>query len=249
MRCVIAIIILMALSWPTLAKKPQPTTLSIGVISNHPSKHIKKTKPIAAYLQQNLEHFGYKNYEVIVKRNVNEMVEAVNQGKVDIISETLYGSSILYHKTEMEPALVRWKKRVARYNTYFITHKDNEINTIKDIKGKTLVFEDPGSTSGYYLPMMALERNSLSVNPMPSLDSDRLEGVVNSVFSSDFTRKHNEVNISTWVFHKKVDVGVISNVNWNDNEDVPDRIKGDLKVIHKTPEVPRAYLLIRASLP
>ncbi|MGF1681362.1 phosphate/phosphite/phosphonate ABC transporter substrate-binding protein [Photobacterium minamisatsumaniensis] len=237
------------LSWSVFSMGEDTRTLSIGVISNHPSKHIIKTKPLMGYLQKEMDVFGYQSYEIIVKTNIEDMIKSINRGEVDIVSETLYGASQIYQQTVMEPILLRWKKNVSRYNSYFITRKDSEINVIEDVIGRKIVFEDPGSTSGYYLPMVALKQHQLPVNHIQDLEEVGEPSMVNYVFSSDFTRRHNEVNISTWVYHRKVDVGVLSSVNWEDNEDVPIRIKEALKLIYKTPSVPRSYMLVRSTLP
>jgi phosphonate transport system substrate-binding protein len=58
----------------------------------------------------------------------------------------------------------------------------------------------------------------------------------------------SELNIATWVHKGLVDVGVMSNLDWENPRRVPTAFRRDFVVIGRTPEYPRAVELVRSDL-
>ena len=58
----------------------------------------------------------------------------------------------------------------------------------------------------------------------------------------------SELNISTWVHKRLVDVGVMSNLDWHNPERVPLAFRRDFVVIRETAEYPRAVEMVRSNL-
>jgi phosphonate transport system substrate-binding protein len=58
----------------------------------------------------------------------------------------------------------------------------------------------------------------------------------------------SERNIVTWVQKGLVDVGAVSNIDWENPQLVPPSFRPDLEVIGATPDYPRALELVRGSL-
>ncbi len=58
----------------------------------------------------------------------------------------------------------------------------------------------------------------------------------------------SELNIATWVHKRLVDVGVMSNLDWDNPRRVPTAFRRDLRVIGQTGDVPRALELVRSDL-
>jgi phosphonate transport system substrate-binding protein len=57
-----------------------------------------------------------------------------------------------------------------------------------------------------------------------------------------------ELNIATWVHKRLVDVGVMSNLDWQNPQRVPAAFRGDLQIIHETTAYPRALEMVRGDL-
>ncbi len=55
------------------------------------------------------------------------------------------------------------KKRKEFYYSMIITRKDSGLNTLQDLKGKSFVFNDPKSTSGFLFPMVALKKAGIKM--------------------------------------------------------------------------------------
>jgi phosphonate transport system substrate-binding protein len=58
----------------------------------------------------------------------------------------------------------------------------------------------------------------------------------------------SELNISTWVHKRLVDAGSMSDLDWSNPQRVPASYRRDLKVIHRSPEYPRALEMVRGDL-
>lgn len=55
------------------------------------------------------------------------------------------------------------KKRGESYYSMIITREDSGLNTLQDLKGKSFVFNDPKSTSGFLFPMVALKKAGIKI--------------------------------------------------------------------------------------
>ena len=53
----------------------------------------------------------------------------------------------------------------------------------------------------------------------------------------------SEVNIVAWVARNKVDVGVTSNIHWDDKSRAPPGLRKDLRIFHTTPEIIRSVMV------
>jgi phosphonate transport system substrate-binding protein len=131
-------------------------TLTIGRVSSNPGKHIKQIQPLADYVLSKIGDLGINKVEIIFARNNEEMINLIKTGKVDWISETVYSSLIFEEQAQTRIFLKRWKKNNAEYYSVFFTRKDSSINNLEQLAGKTLVLEDKGSTSGFFLPVTEL---------------------------------------------------------------------------------------------
>ena len=56
------------------------------------------------------------------------------------------------------------------------------------------------------------------------------------------------MNTSSWVHKRLVDVGALSNLDWENPRRVPDSFRRDLVVFARSPEFPRALELVRGNL-
>ena len=85
------------------------------------------------------------------------------------------------------------KKRRESYHSMIIAREDSGLNTLQDLKGKSLVLNDPKSTSGFLFPMVALRKAGIKME-----DFSRVKHV---------TRHANSLLA---VYNKHADAGAIS---------------------------------------
>ena len=210
---------------------------SLGVISDKPAGRIKDYGPVASYVAARLKGFGITGGKLVAAKNVDKMVEKIRKKEVDVVLESAFSTIEMKEKAGMMPKLLVWKKGEKEYRTLFFVRKDSPIQTLDDLKGKTIVFEDPASTSAYLLPKAELKRMGLAVLPMNQRGKP---SAVRSVFAGEET---NEV---FWVIKKKADAGVFSSDDW---KELSQKVKADLRIIHETKPVLRFVASFNPALP
>ena len=215
-------------------KLQQKNTISIGVVSDDPAKKIKLFQPTVDYLADRLSD-NQTNYtgKVVVAETMEKAEGLLNQQNLDIFLESPFSSVLVSKKTGSKIFLRRWKDGVAEYHSIFIVKKNSSIGTLNDINGKTIAFEDPGSTSGYFLPKAYLLQKGFN------LSQSSVQNNILFVFSG------SGENTPLWVIEGKVDAGAISNM---DLEKLPVSIREQLKVIDRTVDVPRHVVSHRSGL-
>lgn len=84
------------------------------------------------------------------------IIEALRTGKADMAYMGALAVAMGSERADVTPIVMKapnGDKAQAVYHSVFVTQKDNnEINSIKDFKGKTIAFVDPDSTSGNLVP-------------------------------------------------------------------------------------------------
>lgn len=84
------------------------------------------------------------------------IIEALRTGKADMAYMGALAVAMGAERAGVTPIVMKapnGDKAQAVYHSVFVTKKDNnEINSIKDFKGKTIAFVDPDSTSGNLVP-------------------------------------------------------------------------------------------------
>lgn len=219
-------------------------TLRVGRISNNPKKHYSRVKGFADYIVQHLRHLGYTKSEVVFARDFEQLATFLKQGKVDILSETAYSAAYLSKKHEAKILLREWRDGVKSYKSVLFSRKDASIKDITDLEGKVIAFEDPGSTSGYFLPTAEIKKAGLKLVQTKFPDQKLIlgPGQVGYVFSGQ------EINIALWVQEGIVDAGAVSDLEMADTDHFPEAVLPTFDVFHSSSPYPRALLLVRGSL-
>ena len=217
-------------------------TLVIGKVSNNPKKHYRYLKPIADYVANKMQDLGIKRAKVRMANNNHKMLMLLQSGQVDWVTETLFSALIFNEKANAQFLLRKWKKGVPDYYTVFFTRNDSGIKQLSDLKGKMIALEDRGSTTAFFLPIMALLQQNLNLLELTSLRESVPSGSVGYVFS------HQEINTSTWVHKGLVSVGAYNNLDWEKEDHNPSAFRKDMHIFYKTRPYPRAIELVRNNL-
>jgi phosphonate transport system substrate-binding protein len=227
----------------------QNKTFTVGVLSNKARKHIGFTSPLAKYVGQQLAPYGYVGGRVKVTNSIMELGQWLDNGEIDMVSETLFAALKLQQEHSADIRLHRWKKGQTDYQTVFFARKDSGIHSLEDLIGKTLVLEDRSSTSGFYMPLQTLLKQPLALSSQTSPSQGANPDDINIVVAGDVLRRADEISLSTWVAHGQADAGAFANTNWEDSGDMPPHIKPEMEIIYRTEFVPRSVILLRRDLP
>jgi phosphonate transport system substrate-binding protein len=214
----------------------------IGKVSDNPKKHYAYLKPMADYLAKNLSQFGYTEGKVLMAKNNKQMIRYLKNKKVDLVTETIFSSVIFKDKANTEFLLRKWKKGQRDYHSIIFVRKDSGINNISDFKGKTIAFEDAGSTSAFFVPAALLLSAGHSLENLDSVRDTPSSNNIGYVFSNE------EINTSTWVHKGLVSIGALNNHDWNKEDHLPKKFRQDFKIIISSQDFPRGVELVRAGL-
>lgn len=233
--------LVIALLWPlhhasVLADESEAVqasdTIVLGRVSNNPRKHYAALDALGNYLVQHSDDFV--RHETRLAKDNHEMIELLRAGKIDLVSETAF-SAIQYERlADAEILLRQWKGGQASYKTVFFARKDSDIQRLQDLAGHLIAFEDSGSTSGYFVPKATIANLGM---PLKFAEKPRGTTDVGYLFAD------SEVNVVAWVARDKVDVGVTSNLHWNDTSRAPLGLKRQLRIFHTTPDIIRSVMI------
>lgn len=211
----------------------------IGSINDNPKEEVQIFLPIAKYLGEELHKDGIEKGKVVITRSMENMAELLSAGKVDLYIDSPYPILNVSSLSGGVFFLRRWKGGLSGYHSVIFTHKDSTITTLEDLKGKMIAFEEPWSSSSYFLPKHSLMQHNISLveknNFKESVEGEKL----GYVFS------YSDKNTMFWTLNKQVDAGAMS------QEKMHRHAKGKMdsfRIIHKTFQIPRHVVLHRADL-
>ncbi len=129
---------------------------------------------------------------------------------------------------------IRGKEERSTYRTIFLAPFDSAIKTLSDLKGKSLVLSERGSTSGDIMPRHELAKFGLNTE-------------VPSNFRKVFYSGSQEASIAS-ILSGTSDVAAVSEINY-ESLMAKELITGnDLKIVHASPEIPGAPLVYSKKL-
>ena len=216
------------------------TPLTIGSINNEPVRETRRFAPVVRYLADQLAPQGITKGRVVIAATMQEMAKFLKEGQVDFYLDSPMPSMVVNHLAGSSMMVRRWKKGVAEYHSVLFVKKESPINTLSQLPGKKVGFEDPYSSSGHLLPRIAMVRAGLQLLELPSFRSTVPTGKVGFTFNSD------DENTMVRVLMGKLDVGAMSLINFKyfARGEV-----GKLRIIHETFSIPRHIVNVRSGLP
>ena len=197
-------------------------------------------------LAADLEELLGCEVEEILASDYNAIIEALRTGKADMAYMGPLALALGVDRADLEPIVMKAEdgdKEKAVYHSVLITNAANEdINSIADIKGKTMAFVDPDSTSGHLVPtaeiMKAFEDEELNTDILHT-NGEFFEAV-------SFSGSH-QAGLQA-IVNGDVDVAPISDqilaseiANGNAKEE-------DIKIIHESGSIPAEAMVVAASV-
>lgn len=136
----------------------QKADLTIVFIAyQNPEQLADDVEPVVAYLEGELDvtikHFVATNYGAVVEALRNKSADMGFMGPLQYV--------MAHHYAGAEPLLGEVYKGNATYTSRIFVRKDSGIKTLADLKGKSIAFTDPISSSGYLYPMELFKSEGL----------------------------------------------------------------------------------------
>lgn len=211
--------------------------LVFGRVYDDPVRAIRDRQEFVDYLAKKLQPAGITGGKILVVEKLSELALAVKSGKVDLFHDSVVPTVVLSRLSGSVPILRQWKSGEAEYDSVILVKKDSGINTLTDLKGKVLGFDEPHSTSAHVLPRMLLVDKKLPQIHLTS-GGEPKPNAVNYVFGSD----GSAINL---LITGRVDAAATSSREFNE---LRLEVRETLKAIGSTMSVPRQLVSVRKDL-
>lgn len=138
--------------------------------------------PIIDYVCKTL---GYEA-RVLITIDYNSLADCLKDGIIDIgwFSPLAYVNA--KNKASVLPLVTPVVNDAASYLGYIITNSDSNINSLKDVEGKSIAFVDPKSASGYAYPRIMLEKAGIDFSSLNKSFLGTHSNVIDAVISGDY---------------------------------------------------------------
>lgn len=219
------------------------STLVLGRISSDPKLHYAQLKAVLDYVVPRMADVGIRSGRVLMARDVQQMASYLRRGRVDWVTETAGTGAALVDRTGAEVLVATERDGVSLYRSVIFARRDSGIASLADLRGHSIAFQNPNSTSAFYAPVLAMLDAGLPLEILLSPSDRPRADSVGYVFAE------SEANISAWVHKRLVDAGAYSELDWGNLNRLPQSYRNDLQVIHQTAVYPRAVELVRHDLP
>ena len=219
-------------------EKSKRQTISLGIISEINRVEIADHfVDFARYIASNLDPASDLEGKVVIAPTPFQLVKLIQQKKVDFYMDSPYPTYLVNEVHGVAKLLLRrWKGGLAEYHSLIFTKKDGEITHLEDLRGKLLVFEDPESTSGHFLPRSFLKRRGFKF-----ADKSRFNPNA-SPTDIGYRFVYSQENLLDWVLSKKAAAGAFSD---DDFARLDARKRADIAILAQTEPVPRHFISVR----
>jgi len=172
-----------------------PQVLRVSAIPDEaPTELIKKFRPLGEYLQKQLG----MEVQFVPVTDYPGTVEGLAAGHLDLVWYGGFTFVQARRRTGNAVPLVQ-REEDARFHSRFITRAGSGITSLQDLRGKTVAFGSPSSTSGHLMPRYFLLQAGLD----PEKDFAKVA----------FSGAHDAT--AKWVESGKVNAGVLNESVWN----------------------------------
>ena len=193
-------------------------------------------------LAEDLSEFLGCEVEEIQVSDYNAIIEALRTGSADMAYMGSQALALGVERTELEPIVMKAEEgdpEKAIYHSVLIASSANEdINSIEDIKGKTMAFVDPDSTSGNLVPTAEI----IQAFPDEELNSDMLHTNGDFFEAVSYSGSH-QAGLQA-VIKGDVDVVPISDQILASEIANGNAAEGDVKVIHESGAIPAEAMVV-----
>lgn len=232
-----------AASQAAQAVEDPESVLVLGRISDDPRSHYEQLKPLLDYVVPRMAGVGIRSGRILMARDLRQMAAYLRRGQIDWVTETAGNAASLERIAGAHLLLGTERDGATHYRSLVFVRADSPVRSLQDLRGRSIAFQNPFSTTAYYLPTILLLDAGLPVEPLLTPMDKPSPGMVGYVFA------RTEANIGAWVHKRLVDAGAMSNLDWQNPQRMPTAYARDLRIIAESRPVPRALILTRGSMP
>ena len=213
-------------------------TISLGIVSEINRTQIADHfSDFVRYLASKLASASDIEGKVVIAPTPFQLARLIEQKKVDFYMESPYPTYLINDVHGVAKLLLRrWKGGMAEYRSLIFTKRNGEINRLEDLRGKVLVFEDPESTSGHFLPKSFLRRKGFKFADKSRFDPYASPTDIGYLFA------YSQEKLVDWVLSKKAAAGAFSD---DDFARLDENKRSDITILAQTEPLPRHFISVR----
>jgi len=219
-------------------ERAKAQTLTLGIVSEiHRAQIEEHFQDFTRYLAGKLSAGSDIDGKVLIAPSAFQLARLIEQKRVDFYMESPYPT---YLVNDMHGAakllLRRWKSGMAEYRSLIFTRNNGDVSRLEDLRGKVLVFEDPGSTSGHFLAKSFLLKKGFKFADKSRFDPHGSPTEVGYVFA------YSQDKLVDMVLAKQAAAGAFSD---DDYARLDEKKKSAITILAQTERVPRHFLSVR----
>ena len=216
-------------------------TITLGIVAETNQKEIEERfRDFVRYLGRKLSSTSKIEGKIVLAPTQSRLANLLSERKADFYMESphpTYMINSVYGAGKL--LLRRWKGGMADYHASIFTTRNGETKRLEDLKGKIIAFEDPESTSGYFLPRLFLTKRGFKLLPKTQIGPNVPRGEVGYIFA------YSQDKLVDLVLTKQVAAGAFSN---DDYTTLHDSKRSDITILAETASLPRHLVSVRKNL-
>jgi phosphate/phosphite/phosphonate ABC transporter binding protein len=219
-------------------EKIKAKTISLGIVSEINREQITdRYSDFVRYVAAKLTPASDVEGKVVIAPTPFQLARLIEQKRVDFYMESPYPTYLVNDVQGVARLLLRrWKRGMAEYRSLIFAKRNGEINHLEDLRGKVVVFEDPESTSGHFLPKSLLLRKGFKFTDKRRFDPYASPTDVGYMFA------YSQGKLVDWVLTKKAAAGAFSD---DDFAKLGEKKRSDLIILAQTEPLPRHLISVR----
>jgi phosphonate transport system substrate-binding protein len=216
-------------------------TITLGLVAPMNQKEIEQHfRDFVRYVARRLSSASAIEGRVVVSPTQSGLANLLTEQQVDFYIESPYPTYLINTVYGAGKLLLRrWKGGMAEYHALIFTKRNSETKRLEDLRGKIIAFEDPGSTSGHFLPKFFLSRRGFKLSEKTRIEPNVSPEEVGYIFA------YSQDKLVDLVLTRQVAAGAFSN---DDYATLDERKKSDITILAETDRLPRHLLSVRIDL-
>jgi phosphonate transport system substrate-binding protein len=205
--------------------------LNIGLIpEQNVFKQMERYEPIGRYVESKT---GIKVNFIILSRYGN-IIDSFVKRNMDGAFWGSFTGAMAIKQVGVEP-LVRpvWFDGTSTYHGYIFVRKDSGIKNFADMRGRTIAFVEKATTAGYIFPKAYFKEQGIEA--------------LDKFFKEYYFAGSHDAAVKA-VLDGEADIGCAKNTIFNIMADREPRVKEDLTVLARSPNVPSNALAVKGDL-